>query len=415
MADSNKIYDVIVIGGGSAGLMAASQAGKSGKKVLILEKNRRLGEKLNITGGGRCNITSAEYDTRAFLDNYGDSKDFLFSPFSKFAASETFSFFESLGLPLVIQARNRVFPASEKASDVTKVLKENLDKNNVQYRLGCTVKKIVHKDKVVISVLTNQGEFRAKSFILATGGMSHPETGSTGDGFLWLEELGHTVKTPTPSIVPLEVKEAWVKKLPGISLSFMRIAFYLDDKKQFSKLGKVLFTHFGLSGPLILNSATKVGDLLQQGEVTALIDAYPDTDLGALDQNILHVFDQNKNKTLRTIFKDIVPLGTAPGIQSLLADIDFDTRVHSISREDRKKIVNLLKSLPVTITNLMGYDRAVIADGGVALTEIDTKTMRSKLFNNLYIVGDLLNINRPSGGFSLQLCWTTGFVAGNSA
>ncbi|MCR4305588.1 MAG: aminoacetone oxidase family FAD-binding enzyme [Candidatus Daviesbacteria bacterium] len=415
MKDDHNFFDVIVIGGGAAGMMAAGQAGNLKKKVLLIEKNRNLGEKLRITGGLRCNITNAEFDTRAFLDNYGSSKDFLFSPFSKFGAKETFSFFESLGLPLVIQARNRAFPYSEKASDVCEALKENLRKTGVHIKTGCIVKEIIHREGIITGIETNQGIFRAKSFILATGGVSHPETGSTGDGFKWLKELGHTVKTPTPSIVPLEVKEEWVKMLSGVSLSFMKITFFLDGKKQFSKVGKVLFTHFGLSGPLILNSASKIGDLLQNGKVTALIDAYPDTDLGALDRSIINILNNNKNKALRTIFKDLVPAGTAPGIQALLTDIDFDTKVHSISKENRKKIVNLLKALPVTITNLMGYERAVIADGGVYLSEIDTKTMGSKIIKNLYIVGDLLNINRPSGGFSLQLCWTTGFVAGSSA
>ncbi len=414
MGNDHNFFDVIVIGGGAAGMMAAGQAGKLGKKVLLIEKNRNLGEKLKITGGGRCNITNAQFDTRAFLDNYGSGKDFLFSPFSKFGPQDTFSFFESLNLPLVIQARNRAFPYSEKAYDVCEALRENLNKTGVQTITGCIVKKIVHENETITGVETNKGMFQAKSFILATGGVSHPETGSTGDGFRWLSELGHMVKAPTPSIVPLEVKDDWVKILSGVSLSFMKITFYLEGNKQFSVIGKVLFTHFGLSGPLILNCAGKVGDLLQSGKVTALIDAYPDTDLGALDRNIIHILDNNKNKTLRTIFKDIVPAGTAPGIQALLPDIDFDTKVHSISKEDRKRIVNLLKALPVTITNLMGYDRAVIADGGVSLTEIDTKTMKSKLIKNLYIVGDLLNIKRPSGGFSLQLCWTTGFVAGNS-
>lgn len=415
MYSRNIKVDVIVIGGGAAGMMAAGQAAKNGKKVLIIEKNKMLGEKLKISGGGRCNITNALFDNRELLVNYGKAEDFLYSPFSKFGVTETFSFFESLGLPLIVQARNRAFPYTQKAFDVYQVLKKYLDSLGVAYKTSCAVKKIASDQAKIIKVETDQGEFTADSFILATGGVSHPETGSTGDGFKWLKDLGHTVKQPTPSIVPLAVKEDWVKKLAGVSLSFMKITFYLNGKKQFSRLGKVLFTHFGLSGPLILNSSTKVGDLLPEGEVTALIDAYPDTDLGALDQNILHIFNLNKNKTLRTIFKNIVPLGMSESLKDLLTDIDFDTKVHSISKEDRKKIVNLLKTLPVTITNLMGYDRAVIADGGVTLEEIDTKTMRSKLFPNLYIVGDLLHINRSSGGFSLQLCWTTGFVVGNSA
>ncbi len=408
-------FDVLVIGGGAAGMMAAGVASSLGKKVILLEKNSRLGEKLKISGGGRCNITNAQFENRAHLESYGKAEKFLYSPFSEFGVKEAFSFFESLNLPLVVQARNRAFPHTERAIDVVNALKGFLDKNRVIIKTNCTVKEILKKDNKVVGVLTNQEEFRAKSYILSTGGVSHPETGSTGDGFKWLKDLEHTVKQPTPSIVPLAVSDVWVKMLSGRSLSFMKITFFLDGKKQFSKIGKVLFTHFGLSGPLILNSATDVGDLLQEGEVKAYIDTYPDTDLGALDQHIVNIFNKNKNKTLRTVFKEIVPAGCSFALQTLFPQINFDTKVHSVSREERKSMVNYLKALPVTITHLMGYDRAVIADGGVALEEIDTKTMRSKLFENLYIIGDLLHINRPSGGFSLQLCWTTGYIAGNSA
>ena len=194
----------------------------------------------------------------------------------------------------------------------------------------------------------------------------------------------------------------------------MKITFYLDDKKQFNKTGKVLFTHFGLSGPLILNLAGKVAELLESGAVNAKIDAFPDTDLGALDTRITNIFDKNKNKDLKNIFREISPEGASDGIMSLLS-FDVAKKVHSVTRDERKEIVNLLKALPVTITGLMGYDRAVVADGGVTLDEIDTKTMRSKLFTNLFVTGDLIHINRPSGGYSLQLCWTTGFVAGSNA
>lgn len=414
MATSNKIWDVIVIGGGASGMMAASVAASHGKSVLLLEKNRNLGEKLKITGGGRCNITNAEYDIHKLLANYGSGKDFLYSPFSQFGVKDTFNYFESRGLPLVIQARNRAFPHTEKALDVFNVLKKDLDKNNVVIKTNCSVKKIIHKGGVINSVETNSGSFNALSFILATGGMSHPETGSTGDGFNWLAGLGHTVKDSTPTIVPLAVSNEWVHSLAGVSLSFMKITFFLEGKKQFSKTGKILFTHFGLSGPLILNSAGKVSELLQAGQVSAYIDAYPDTNLGDLEDKIIKVFDANKNKSLKTIFKDIVPDGTAKAIQTII-DIDFEKKVHSVTKEERKIIVHLLKALPVDITNLMGYDRAVVADGGVSLTEIDTKTMGSKLFKNLYVTGDLLHINRPSGGFSLQLCWTSGYVAGMNA
>jgi len=413
--NNNKIWDVIIIGGGASGMMAGAIASSQGKSVLILDKNRDLGEKLKITGGGRCNITNNEPDIHKLLAVYGEGAPFLYTPFSIFGVKDTFKYFESRGLPLVVQARNRVFPTTEKAIDVYNVLRKDLNKNNVSIKNNCTVKKINTESDLVKSVETDSGVYFAHSFILATGGMSHPETGSTGDGFKWLKDMGHEVKDSSPNIVPLAVSDEWVKSLAGVSLSFMKITFYLEGKKQFSKTGKILFTHFGLSGPLILNSSKKVDDLLQQdGLVTACIDAYPDTNEGKLEELIIKTFDTNKNKILRTILKDIVPEGMAKSIELMNTGIDFNTKVHSVTKEDRKKIVRLLKSMPITITNLMGYERSVVADGGVSLKEIDMKTMSSKLYKNLRITGDLLNISRNSGGYSLQVCWTTGYIAGNS-
>ncbi len=423
MQNPNPKYDVIVIGGGASGMMAAGRAAESGKSVLILEKNRKLGEKLKISGGGRCNITNAQYDVRELLKYYKSSEQFLYSPFSQFGVKETFSFFEGKGLPLVVQARKRAFPHTEKALDVYNTLEKYLIAGNVAVRSNSPVTRINEKGGKIISVFCGMKEYFADSFVLSTGGVSHPETGSTGDGFKFLKKLGHIIKDPTPTIVPLAVADEWIKELSGTSLSFMKITFFIggDDenvkrKKAFAKKGKVLFTHFGLSGPLILNSAGLVADLLHSGNVTAEIDAYPDTDLGTLEKRIISVFDKNKNKMLKNIFKEIVPAGTSESILSLLKDkILPETKVHSVTKEQRKIIVHLLKALPVTIIGLMGYDRAVVADGGVPLSEIDTKTMRSQKIANLFITGDLLHINRPSGGYSLQLCWTTGFVAGSNA
>jgi len=415
MQKDNKIWDVIVIGGGASGMMAGVVSARRGKSVIILEKNKKLGEKLKITGGGRCNITNAEYDIHKFLEHYGKSKDFLFSPFSIFGVEDTFKFFESLGLPLVIEARKRAFPKSEKAYDVYDALKKELEKNKATIKTNIIVTKFIIINEKVVGVKTTDGSYFAKSFVLATGGLSHPETGSTGDGFRFLKDLGHKIEKPNPSVVPLEVSDKWVHELSGVTLSFMKITFYLDGKKQFSKTGKILFTHFGLSGPLILNSASYVGSLLQAGRVDAFIDAYPDTTLGDLEDKIVKIFDKNKNKILKNILKEIVPDGMTKAFEILIDKDILETKVHSIKKDDRKAIVLLLKNLKVHITNLMGYDRAVVVDGGLVLTEVNLKTMQSKIFDNLFITGDLLNINRQSGGFGLQICWTTGYIAGTNA
>jgi hypothetical protein len=411
----DRHYDVIVIGGGASGLMAAGRAGELGKRVLILEKNERLGEKLKITGGGRCNVTNAEYDIHKLLAHYGKAKDFLFSPFSQFGVKDTFSFFEERGLPLVVEARNRAFPHTQKAHDVFRVMeKYAFASENVFIQAMSPVTAAVMEDGRITKVMTKTGQYSADSYIFAVGGLSAPFTGSTGDGFRWLTKLGHTVNEPSPNVVPLKISDEWVHSLSGVSLSFMKITFSLNGKKSFSKTGKILFTHFGLSGPLILNSASEVADLLKGGDVTCAIDMYPDTDLGSVEKQILKTFEENKNKAFKNVLPFVCPKGMAPGVALFLPEEILETKVHSVSKEDRKMLANLFKALPAHVDGLMGFDRAVISDGGLPLDEVDTRTMKSKKVSNLYITGDLLHINRPSGGFSLQLCWTTGFVAGTA-
>lgn len=407
------IWDVIVVGAGASGMMAAGRAAMRGKRVLIVEKNSRPGVKLAITGGGRCNVTNAEEDEQVFLAHYGSAKDFLHSPFSQFGVKDTFEFFQSRELRLVTQARKRVFPATERAEDVVRVMEAFCREGNVTIRTGVAVERINVLDGRISGVVVAGEVFTAHSYVLATGGLSHPETGSTGDGFAWLAMLGHGVQEPTPTIVPLAVEDEWVKKLAGVTLPSVRVAVLLDGKRMFALKGDVLCTHFGLSGPLILNSAGKVADLFHEGLVTFQIDAYPQEDVGALDRRITAVFDDNKNKFLKNIWNDIAPLGTAHALLPLLEGVEAQCQINSITRDQRRQIVDLLKSLPVTVTGLMGYDRAVVADGGLALSEVDTRTMRSKKYENVFVTGDLLHISRPSGGYSLQLCWTTGWVAGS--
>ncbi|MDB5224965.1 MAG: NAD(FAD)-utilizing dehydrogenase [Candidatus Adlerbacteria bacterium] len=408
-------WDTIVIGGGAAGMMAAGRAASQGARVLVLEKNDKVGAKLSITGGGRCNITNAEFDHRAFLAHFGAAEQFLYSPTSQFGVQSTFDFFEKLGLPLVIEARKRAFPQTQKAPDVVKALKNYMKEGRVTIKTNVTVKRLLTEGGRIAGVECNDGTYTAHNYIVATGGASHQETGSTGDAFQWLKDIGHTVKAPNPTLVPLRVADSWVHKLSGTSLSFMKITFYSNGKKAFSKTGKLLFTHFGLSGPLILNSSYEVGELLEDGEVTAKIDMYPHTDLGSLEKNILSVIDANKNKDLVNVLDSMVPHGLDKTIASMLTLPDPHIKAHSTTVALRKQLVHLLKGAPLTVQGIMGFDRAIISDGGVMLNEIDTRTMQSLKYPNLYCTGDVLNINRPSGGYSLQLCWTTGFVAGTHA
>lgn len=410
---ANTHYDVIVVGGGASGMMAAGRGAECGKKVLLIEKNPTLGNKLKISGGGRCNVTNGEEDIRLFLERYGPAAPYLYSTFAQFSSKDTFSFFESRGLPFVVQAAKRAFPKTEKALDVFRTLETYMKTGGVTILPNTKASRIVKEGNRITNIVAGSETYTANSYIIATGGVSHPETGSTGDGFAWLKALGHTVAGPTPAIVPLATEESWSHSLAGVSVEEMKITFFVDDVKAFSKKGRILFTHFGLSGPLILNSAKAVGDLLHEGIVTAHIDLFPQTNHGDLDKKLLEVFDANKNKILKNVFGDIVPPGMSSALLSLFPMIEPDTKVHSISKEQRKVLVHTLKALPLTITGLMGLDRAVVADGGIPLFEIDTKTMRSTVLENLFVTGDLLHINRPSGGFSLQLCWTTGYVAGS--
>lgn len=414
MNQSGKEVEVLVIGGGPAGMMAALRARERGKHVVLLEKNSRVGRKLDETGGGRCNITNHELNVRTLLSHYGNAEHFLYSPFSQFGVPETIQFFESRGLPLVTQARQRMFPASQRAIDVTNFFRTQMQKAGVIVETNTTVLELRVKQGRISEVVATDGRtWSPESVILATGGVSRPETGSTGEGFTWMQKVGHTVARPNPNIVPLKTSNAWIPPLAGTSLSFMRISFYSEGKRVLTKLGKLLFTHFGLSGPLILNSAKRVSELLEAGIVTATIDMYPDTEFDALERRVRAAFDANKNKSFKNILPGIVPAGMTDAILSL-SSVAPDTKVHSVSKEDRRALIHILKEMPVTISGLMGMDRAVVSDGGVLLTEVDTRTFRSKRISNLLLVGDVLNISRPSGGYSLQLCWTSGYVAGES-
>jgi predicted Rossmann fold flavoprotein len=410
----NNIYDVLVIGGGASGMMAAIIAAQNGASVLLIEKNKRLGEKLRITGGGRCNIYNAEQDLKIYLKNYGKAEQFLYSAFTKFGTADTVAFFDAIKLPTKVEAKNRAFPVTERAVDVVHALTNKLHRLGVTCLTNTTVSRINSDDNTITAVQCGGDTYKAKSYILATGGTSRPETGSTGDGLDWLRQLKHDVKTPTPTITPLALKDPWVSKLAGITAKSVTITFYADGKHAFKLTGDILFTHFGISGPLILNNAYLVADLLDKGaKVTASIDCVPGIDIKTLDTQVIQALNKDGIKQLKNVLSVFVPAGLNPAIKETLKhEINFELKASEVNKQTRKLIVDNIKALPLKVDKLMGFEKAVVADGGINLKDIDTRTMQSKKIANLYITGDLLDINRPSGGYSLQLCWTTGYIAG---
>ncbi len=408
------IWDVIVVGGGPAGMMAAGRAAERGAKVLLLEKNPGLGKKLLITGGGRCNVTNAEQDVRKLLAKFKESTQFLFSAFSQWHVPDTLNFFHSRGMETKVENELRVFPLSNTAQSVWDVLVAYIKEHKVTAETKSPVAGFIVADKKVVGVrLKNKEEIRARSVILATGGISHPETGSTGDGFQWLAEIGHQVVEPTASLVPVAVKEEWVKRVSGLTLPKVKITLFQNNAKQEMSVGKILFTHVGLSGPTILNMSRSVGELLKYGEVVISLDVLLEYDYGTLNKKFQEIFAEQDKRKFKNCLSVLVPSSLAPVIVTL-SGIDPDKQCNAVTREERLKLVELLKHLNLSVLGLLGEDKAITTSGGISLEEVDFKTMRSRLFTNLYVVGDVLNIDRPSGGYSLQLCWTTGFVAGNS-
>lgn len=407
-------WDVIVIGGGPAGMMAAARAAERRKHVLLLEKNPKLGKKLLITGGGRCNVTNNKPIVRDMLSRYKGAGKFLFSTYAKHGVKDSIAWFKERGVELKEENEGRLFPVTNSAKTISDTLEGALKKAGVTLKTKAEVKTIVKETSGIFSVSLASGEILyGTSVIVATGGTSRPETGATGDAYPWLNKLGHTIVPNNFALVPLTLKTSWTKKLAGITLTNIKLTLLCDGKKVSAHEGKLLFTHVGVTGPTVLNLSKTVGELLAHSEVTLLLDLFPAMDAGQFKTFLRQHYASNSNKKLKNVLSELLPTALALNVLKELA-IDGDTPCHSVSTEDRKNLALTLKALPLPIKGLLGSDKAVVSSGGVALEDIDFKTMMSRKVPHLYIVGDLLNVDRPSGGYSLQLCWSTGFVAGDS-
>jgi len=411
---SHTHYPVVVIGGGPAGMMAAAFAAQSGVSVLLLEKNPQLGKKLLITGGGRCNVTNNKPAVREMLSQYKTEGKFLFSTFMQHGVTESINWFAARGVPFKEENEGRLFPLTENAQTIRDALALELEKYPVTIETNAPVAAIQNEKGAFLIQLTDGQTLTADACVVATGGSARPETGSTGEGFQWLKSLGHTIVENTFALVPITLKTSWSKKLSGITLPECKITLLADGQKHSAVKGKILFTHVGVTGPTILNMSKTVGELLSYGPVTLLIDLFPGVDSAHMNSMIHDVLQKNNNKKVRNALAELLPTALAKEML-IQCDIDSDTQCNSITKTQRVQLIALLKAVPLEVSGLLGKDKAVVSSGGVALQEVDFRTMESKVVPNLYLVGDVLNVNRPSGGYSLQLCWSTGAVAGAAA
>ncbi len=415
---------IVVIGGGAAGMMAAGTAAQAGGRVVLLEKNRTLGKKLMITGKGRCNLTNAT-EVEEVISRFGPQGRFLYSALNAFPPVATQAFFQGRGLKLVIERGQRVFPVSGEAGDVVRILQEYLQSEGVVVQHDSPAKGILTSrareqdgftlPKVTGVLLRSGQSVAADVVILATGGASYPGTGSTGDGYAMAQRLGHTIQPIFPALVPLRVKETWVKDAAGLSLRNVRAKLYQGDELLGSEFGEMLITHFGVSGPIILTLSRLVPPHMGSGKPLRLaVDLKPALDEERLDARVQRDFDTYKRKAIKNALSDLLPRTLIPVIIEE-SGIPQDRPVHQVTRGERERLVELLKALPLTIIDTLPLSAAIVTAGGVSLPEVDPRTMESRLVSGLFFGGEVLDLAADTGGFNLQAAFATGYVAGNHA
>ena len=403
---------ILIVGGGAAGMMAAISAAGCGHNVELFEKNEKLGKKIYITGKGRCNVTNA-CDIDELFANIVTNRKFMFSSIYTFDNNMVQNFFEEEGCPLKIERGNRVFPVSDKSYDVINALEHAMKKAGVIINLFSDVTEIIEEKGVAKGIVVNGRKIMADAVIVATGGYSYPSTGSTGEGHVFAKKLGHTITKCSPALVPFIAKEEWVKELQGLSLRNCGVAIYDNDKKIYEDFGELLFTHFGVSGPTVLSASSYVIDIIKQRSLRLVIDLKPALDEQTLDERVLRDFEEMKNKIFANSLDKLLPKSLIPIIVER-SQIPGDKKVHEIRKEERKQLVRLIKNFDLTLVGLRGFNEAIITHGGINVKEVDPGTMESKLIKNLYFAGEILDVDALTGGFNLQIAWSTGYLAGLS-
>ncbi len=402
--------DLVVIGGGPAGMMCAIMAARRGLSVTLLDRNLQLGRKLRITGKGRCNVTN-DCDTREFMANIPGDGRFLYSAMSRFGTREVMAFFEELGVPLKVERGKRVFPVSDNANDIAEALVRECRRLRVQ-TLRCSARQILSRDGAVCAVETPEGRIDCRAAALCTGGLSYPKTGSDGAGYHLARSCGHTVTATRPSLVPLESGDPWCAEMQGYSLRNVTLSAYEDDKLIFRELGEMLFTHFGVSGPLVLSASAKMRRM-GEARYRLLIDLKPGLDEKKLDARILRDIEANPRRSFHNLLGGLAGRSMVPVLEEML-EISGELRCTDFTREQRRELVELLKAFPVSVSGTRPIDEAIVTAGGVSTKEIDPRTMESKLLRGLYFAGEILDLDAYTGGFNLQIAWCTGYVAGNA-
>lgn len=406
-----KLSKVIIVGGGAAGMLAAIGAAKNNHEVILCEKNEKLGKKIYITGKGRCNVTNA-CDLEDFFKNIVRNEKFMYSSLYGFTNQDLMDLLEHSGCPLKVERGNRVFPVSDHSSDVIKTLQHILTDLNVTVRYQSKVKKILISNQTVAGIVLASGEeIYGDAIIIATGGLSYPTTGSTGDGYEFAKKVGHTIVETVPGLVPFVIKESWCQELQGLALKNVSVQLLIEDKKVYEELGEMLFTHFGVSGPLILSASNFFQN--KQNNTILKIDLKPALTEEQLDKRILREFEEQQNKQFKNSLQKLFPVKLIP-IMIQLSGIHPDKKVHEITKEERLRFGKLIKNVELTVSGTRDFQEAIITRGGLSIKELNPSTMESKIVKNLYFAGEMLDIHGHTGGYNLQIAFSTGFLAGSS-